>query len=85
MKDVVEDPGGDMRAVEGTVAEVAVLTDRPLGQGVLIARRRQANRAGEGRRELVEGEDTGIRRMGMFHVVAHRAWRRRAHQRGFFH
>ncbi|MEO7144722.1 MAG: hypothetical protein ABI165_14585 [Bryobacteraceae bacterium] len=35
MKDVVEDPGGDLRAVEGTVAEVAVETDRPLTGGVI--------------------------------------------------
>ncbi len=36
MKDGVEDPGGDLRAVQGTEAEVAVLTDRPLPQGVLM-------------------------------------------------
>ncbi|MGD0300251.1 MAG: hypothetical protein ABSE86_24435 [Bryobacteraceae bacterium] len=36
MKDVVEDPGGDVRAVEGTDAEIAVLTDRPLNKGILM-------------------------------------------------
>jgi hypothetical protein len=36
MKDSVEDPGGDLRAVEGTQAEVAILTDRPLNKGVLV-------------------------------------------------
>src|SRR5262249_29227415 len=36
MKDVVEDPGGDLRAVQGTVAEVAVQTDRPLSNGALL-------------------------------------------------
>ncbi len=36
MKDAVEDPGGDLRAVEGTEAEVAILTDRPLTKGVLM-------------------------------------------------
>ena len=36
MKDSVEDPGGDLRAVEGTTAEVAVHTDRPLPNGVLL-------------------------------------------------
>src|SRR5262249_39327004 len=35
LKDEVEDPGGDLRAVEGTTAEVAVQTDRPLNSGVL--------------------------------------------------
>ncbi|HTP36600.1 MAG TPA: hypothetical protein VMJ75_30700, partial [Candidatus Acidoferrales bacterium] len=36
LKDAIEDPGGDLRAVEGTKAEVAVQTDRPLASGVLI-------------------------------------------------
>lgn len=36
MKDATEDPGGDLRAVEGTVAEVNVETDRPLSNGVLL-------------------------------------------------
>ncbi len=36
MKDAVEDPGGDLRAVEGTEAEVAILTDRPLNKGMLM-------------------------------------------------
>src|SRR6204780_2046804 len=36
MKDSVEDPGGDLRAVEGTEADVAILTDRPLTKGVLM-------------------------------------------------
>jgi hypothetical protein len=36
LKDSVEDPGGDLRAVEGTEAEVAILTDRPLNKGVLM-------------------------------------------------
>ncbi|MCC7174277.1 MAG: hypothetical protein IT159_03700 [Bryobacterales bacterium] len=31
-----EDPGGDLRAVEGTEAEVAIETDRPLENGQLI-------------------------------------------------
>src|SRR4029079_496710 len=29
-KDAVEDPGGDLRAVAGTAAELTVTTDRPL-------------------------------------------------------
>ena len=36
MKDAVEDPGGDLRAVEGTNAEVAVETNRPLANGALL-------------------------------------------------
>ena len=36
MKDAVEDPGGDLRAVEGTKADVAITTDKPLASGVLM-------------------------------------------------
>lgn len=36
LKDVVEDPGGDVRAVEGSQAEIKVLTDRPLEHGALV-------------------------------------------------
>src|ERR1700730_17461502 len=36
MKDAVEDPGGDLRAVEGTTAELTIQTDRPLPNGVIL-------------------------------------------------
>src|SRR5712692_5163720 len=36
MKDSVEDPVGDLRAVEGTTADVAIETDRPLPNGVIL-------------------------------------------------
>ena len=36
LKDAVEDPGGDIRAVEGTQADISVLTDKPLERGLLI-------------------------------------------------
>ncbi len=35
LRDVTEDPGGDIRAVEGTTAQISVLTDRRLEHGVL--------------------------------------------------
>lgn len=35
MADRIEDPGGDIRAIEGSEAEIAVQTDRPLANGVL--------------------------------------------------
>src|SRR3954447_256269 len=35
-KEMVEDPGGDLRAVEGTSAEVAIRTDRPLATGTIL-------------------------------------------------
>lgn len=36
LKNTVEDPGGDLRAVEGTEAEVKIETDRPLSNGSLL-------------------------------------------------
>jgi hypothetical protein len=36
LKDVVEDPGGDLRAVAGTVAELMIETDRPLKNGEIL-------------------------------------------------
>ena len=36
LKDTVEDPGGDLRAVQGTEAEVKVETDQPLSNGALL-------------------------------------------------
>jgi hypothetical protein len=36
LKDVMQDPGGDIRAVEGTQAAISVLTDKPLDRGLLI-------------------------------------------------
>ena len=36
LKETVEDPGGDLRAVEGTEAEIRVITDRPLANGSVL-------------------------------------------------
>ncbi|MBM3749229.1 MAG: hypothetical protein FJW34_26000, partial [Acidobacteria bacterium] len=36
LPETVEDPGGDLRAVEGTQAEIAVQTDRPLATGTVV-------------------------------------------------
>ncbi len=69
MKDAVEDPGGDLRAVEGTDAEVAIQTDRPLANGALLL--------DDGTRlPLRSGPDgmliasVPIRKDGMYHVAA---------------
>ncbi len=35
MKPLIEDPGGDMRAVAGTEVEVEIETDKPLAEGIL--------------------------------------------------
>lgn len=36
LKDSVDDPGGDIRAVQGSQARVSVLTDKPLANGALV-------------------------------------------------
>jgi hypothetical protein len=36
LRDVVQDPGGDVRAVQGSQADISVLTDRPLERGFLV-------------------------------------------------
>ena len=36
MQDFVENPGGDLRAVEGTTADVEIRTDKPLANGALL-------------------------------------------------
>jgi len=36
LPDSVEDPGGDVRAVEGSNAEIRILTDKPLQNGMLV-------------------------------------------------
>ncbi len=45
MQPKTEDPGGDLRAVQGTEADIAVETDRPLAKRRADAQRRFANRA----------------------------------------
>ncbi|MGA3044784.1 MAG: DUF4175 family protein, partial [Bryobacteraceae bacterium] len=69
MKDKVEDPGGDLRAVEGTDAEVAVETDRPLVNGALLF--------DDGTKVLLRSGENGlriasvpIRKDGMYHIAA---------------
>ncbi|MCU1258425.1 MAG: hypothetical protein JWO80_1310 [Bryobacterales bacterium] len=36
LKSETEDPGGDLRAVEGTEAEIEITTDKPLAEGSLV-------------------------------------------------
>jgi hypothetical protein len=68
MKDKVEDPGGDLRAVEGTDADVAVETDRPLVNGALLF--------DDGTKVLLRSGENGlrsasvpIRKDGMYHIA----------------
>src|SRR3984885_7231452 len=69
MKDSVEDPGGDLRAVEGTDAEVAILTDGPLVKGELMLGddRHIELKAGEG--NWVTAHVT-LDKDGLYHIAA---------------
>ena len=69
MKDKVEDPGGDLRAVEGTDADVAVETDRPLLNGALLFDdgTKVPLRAGENGLRIAS---VSIRKDGTYHIAA---------------
>ena len=69
MKDRVENPGGDLRAVEGTTAEVAIQTDKPLSTGAILLDdgSKIALRQG-GANELVAS--VPIQKDGLYHVAA---------------
>ncbi|HXM45378.1 MAG TPA: hypothetical protein VN924_29345 [Bryobacteraceae bacterium] len=69
MKDKIEDPGGDLRAVEGTDADVAVETDRPLVNGALLFDdgTKVPLRSGENGLRIAT---VPIRKDGMYHIAA---------------
>jgi len=69
LPNVVEERGGDLRAVEGTEARLEVFTDRPLNDGALVLdnNRELALNGGEG--SLYKGT-IGIEKDGMYHVAA---------------
>lgn len=69
MKDMIEDPGGDLRAVEGTDAEVAVETDRPLNKGVLMLSDDSQIALQPGAGNLLTAH-VPIRKDGMYHIAA---------------
>jgi hypothetical protein len=69
LQNVVLDPGGDIRAVNGTEAEISVLTDRPLEQGALMidGGKRINLKAGEGNWLSAR---LPIEKDGAYHVAA---------------
>src|SRR5437764_13086405 len=69
MKDAVEDPGGDLRAVEGTTAEVAVQTDKPLPNGALLLDdgSKVELRSGDGNWRMAS---VPIKKDGMYHIAS---------------
>src|SRR5450759_485347 len=55
MQNVVEERGGDLRAVEGTQADLEVQTDRPLRDGVLVLDNEQQIRLSGGEGNVYKG------------------------------
>ena len=69
LADVVQDTGGDIRAVQGTQADISVLTDKPLDHGALVLENGT-------KLELARGEGNWlsarlpINKDGSYHVAA---------------
>lgn len=68
LAEAVEDPGGDLRAVEGTEAEIAVETDKPLANGTLVLDdgTRVSLQSGEGNWRTAR---LAIQKDGLYHVA----------------
>ncbi|MBV8573200.1 MAG: hypothetical protein JO319_21470 [Acidobacteriaceae bacterium] len=69
LKDVVDDPGGDIRAVEGSSADVSVLTDRPLEHGLLVLENGAKVPLEKGRGDWLMAH-LSITKDGSYHVAA---------------
>ncbi len=65
----VEDPGGDLRAVEGTQAEIALETDRPLANGQLVMDDGSQVTLGRGQGNWVTAQ-VKIEKDGAYHIAA---------------
>ena len=69
MQKVVEEHGGDLRAVEGTQADLEIETDRPLRDGVLVLNDEQQIRLLPGDGNVYKGT-IPIEKDGVYHVAA---------------
>jgi hypothetical protein len=69
LQDVVEDPGGDVRAVEGSQAEIRVLTDRPLEHGALVLDNGSKIELARGEGNWL-GAGLRVEKDGSYHVAA---------------
>ncbi len=69
LENVVLDPAGDIRAVDGTTAEISVLTDRPLEKGLLVTDdgKKLALQKGEGNWSTAVLK---IEKDGSYHIAA---------------
>jgi hypothetical protein len=66
---ITEESGGDLRAVEGTQADLEVTTDRPLRDGILVLDNGQQIHLSEGASNTYKGSIT-MEKDGVYHVAA---------------
>jgi hypothetical protein len=69
MQKVVEERGGDLRAVEGTDADLEIETDRPLRDGILVLNDDQQIRLAPGEGNVYKGT-IKVEKDGVYHVAA---------------
>ena len=69
MKNVVEERGGDLRAYEGTDADLEIQMDRPLNNGLLVVNDQQQLQLAGGEGNVYKGT-VHIDKDGQYHVAA---------------
>src|SRR6202790_1199590 len=69
LQNVVEERGGDLRAVEGTEADLEIETDRPMRDGVLVLDDEQQIRLSPGEGNVYKGT-VRMEKDGVYHVAA---------------
>ncbi len=69
LQNVVEERGGDLRAVEGTEADLEIETDRPMRDGVLVLDDEKQIRLSGGEGNVYKGT-IRMEKDGVYHVAA---------------
>ncbi len=69
MKPVTDAHGGDLRAIEGTIANLEIRTDRPLPNGVLVLDNGQQIQLSGGQDNLYRGA-INMQKDGAYHIAA---------------
>ena len=69
LKDTTEDPGGDLRAVQGTVGEVSVTFDKPLASGEIVLEDGTKIALAKGANNTLTAK-VPIDKDGMYHIAA---------------
>jgi hypothetical protein len=69
LQNLVEERGGDLRAVEGTEADLEIETDRPMRDGLLVVNDEQPVRLSGGEGNIYKGA-IRMEKDGVYHVAA---------------